>query len=125
MRSYNKFNNKKVELDGYKFDSLGEAKHYLYTLKPRVELGEITHLELQPKILIDINGKKICNYIADFQYIDPKKKGQNGQNGCLVVEDVKGFKTPTYRLKKKLVEALYPFITIVEIDPKIYARKKL
>ena len=27
--------------------------------------------------------------------------------GCTVVEDVKGFKTPVYRLKKKLVEAVH------------------
>ena len=34
------------------------------------------------------------NYIADFQYIE--------KDGTEVVEDVKGFKTKEYNIKKKL-----------------------
>ena len=32
-----------------------------------------------------------------------------------IVEDVKGYKTPIYRLKKKLVEACYPGTLIKEV----------
>lgn len=63
--------------------------------------GTITNLqrqvtyELIPKQII---GKKVieraCTYKADFVYI---------YKDSLVVEDAKGFKTPEYRIKKKLM----------------------
>ena len=66
--------------------------------------GMATNLKLQPKFVCMVNDKKICTYRADFKYLE---------NGKLVVEDTKGFRTPVYRLKKKLVEALFN-IEIVE-----------
>jgi len=69
--------------------------------------GEISHLQLQPAFPCIIDGQKICTYKADFKYFTAKE--------C-VVEDVKGVKTPVYRLKKKLVEALYPGVKIQEIS---------
>jgi hypothetical protein len=38
--------------------------------------------------------RRVCNYIADFTY---------QQNGALVVEDPKGARTPTYRIKRELM----------------------
>ena len=43
------------------------------------------------------------------------EEGPQGQIGYYIVEDVKGFKTPVYKLKKKLVEACYPGTVIKEI----------
>ena len=43
---------------------------------------------------------------ADFSYFTREKR---------VVEDVKGYKTSVYKLKKKLVEALFAGVTITEI----------
>ena len=63
-------------------------------------VGQISGLELQPRYLCEIGDVLICAYVADFRYRD-----EGG--GALVVEDVKGFKTPVYKLKKKLVEAIY------------------
>ena len=120
-----KFRNKKVELDGHVFDSQAEAKHYLYTLKPRLDAGEISHLEIHPRIRCEINGRKICDYLADFRYLDSSRSGPAGQAGCQVIEDVKGYKTDVYRLKKKLVEALYPGTKISEISPSAYRSKPL
>lgn len=120
-----KFRNKKVELDGHVFDSQAEAKHYLYTLKPRLDAGEISHLEIHPRIRCEINGRKICDYLADFRYLDSSRSGPDGQVGCRVIEDVKGYKTDIYRLKKKLVEALYPGTKISEISPRAYRSKPL
>jgi hypothetical protein len=40
--------------------------------------------------------------VADFRY-------RQGPRGILVIEDVKGMRTPTYRLKRKMVEAQYGF----------------
>ena len=110
-----KYRAKRVELDGYKFDSQAEAKHYWFTLKPLLDKGEITHLKVHPKFEIKIDGEKICSYIADFSYFNQRER---------VVEDVKGFKTPVYRLKKKLVEATYRGVKILEILPKQYQSKK-
>jgi hypothetical protein len=89
-----------TEIDGIRFDSKSEAIRY-QELKLLERAGEISNLELQPKYSIDINGKHICNYVADFRYLD---------RGVLVVEDVKGMKTPVYRLKKKMVEAAYGIV---------------
>ena len=123
--SHSKFRNKKVHLDGYTFDSQAEAKHYKFTLKPRLEAGEISHLEIHPRIRCELNGRKICDYIADFRYLDVSFAGPQGQQGMTVVEDVKGYKTDVYRLKKKLVEAMFPGTKICEISPAQYRSVKL
>ena len=97
-----KFGNKKIELDGIKFDSLAEANRYC-ALKLRVRIGEIRDLELQPRFDIIVNGVKVAYYKADFRY-------RVAATGEVVVEDVKSPITAedaTFRLKKKLVEALH------------------
>ena len=97
-----KYNNKKTVLDGIKFDSLSESKRYTQ-LKWMEKAGEIKGLELQPPYPIVIDGFKVCTYKADFKYRD-------AATDDLVVEDVKSVytaKLPIYRLKKKLVWAVY------------------
>lgn len=99
-----KYGNKKVEIDGFKFDSKLEAKRY-GELKLLERAGKITGLKVHPKYPIIINDKKICTYIADFEYwtkfLDVSKCPE-----C-VIEDVKGMKgTSTYQLKKKLMLAV-------------------
>lgn len=96
----------RTEVNGIMFASKREAKRYseLCLLE---RAGEIASIELQPKFPCVVNGQKVCTYIADFAYLNSQ--------GSRIVEDVKGFKTPMYRLKKKLVEALYPNVKIVEI----------
>ena len=97
-----KFGNKKVLVDGMTFDSKKEARRYL-ELKMRQQAGEISGLECQkvfeliPK-QVDEDGKCIerdCKYIADFVYTD--------KDGKIVVEDTKGYKTPDYIIKRKLM----------------------
>ena len=100
-----KYNAKKTEVDGRVFDSRAEARRYS-ELCLLGKAGEIQDIECQPKFDIKVNSQHICNYIADFRYLN--------KFGEPMVEDVKGVKTPVYRLKKKLVEALYN-ITITEI----------
>ena len=103
-----KYNAKKTEVDGRVFASRAEARRYseLCLLEKN---GNILDLECQPVFNISVNNKHICNYIADFKY-----GIFNGENIDWIIEDVKGVKTPVYRLKKKLVEAAYN-ITITEI----------
>ena len=69
--------------------------------------GLISYLLPQPEYKCKVNGVHVCTYFGDFRYFDKKKN-------CEVVEDVKGFKTAEYKLKKKLVEALFQ-ITITEV----------
>lgn len=98
----NKYGNRKVVLDGKKFDSKKEARRYaeLITLQ---KSGWISGLECQKRFELipkqtDSEGRCIerkCEYIADFTY-----KTQSGET---VVEDTKGFRTPEYIIKRKLM----------------------
>ena len=119
----------KTTIDGITFDSKKEAKRYT-ELKLLEKAGHITHLELQPEYQITINGAKICKYKADFRYFTVRAENTARSNITIgewqpptmagdkegqIVEDVKGFKTPIYRLKKRLVEASYPGTLIKEV----------
>jgi hypothetical protein len=90
---------------GHSHPSKGEAGRCEH-LRLLERAGEISGLEQQPKFPCRINGTLICTYVADFAYFSNEKR---------VVEDYKGVITPIYRLKKKLVEALYPGTQIVEV----------
>lgn len=109
MRS--KYYSKKVTRDGITYDSIKEAKrHQELLLLERA--GAIQDLHRQVEyVLIPaqrepdtrgvrgglIKGKTIehkCSYVADFVYTE---------NGKLVVEDTKGFRTKDYIIKRKLM----------------------
>lgn len=103
----NKYGNKTTCLDGYLFASKREANRYC-ELKLLEKIKLISGLTLQPVFLLqpkfrDSTGKMVraIKYIADFQYVE---------NGKVVVEDVKGFKTAMYRLKEKMFLSKYPSI---------------
>ena len=93
-----KYHSKKEIVDGVKFASKREAQRYR-DLRLLERAGAIHGLELQPKFALKVNGKLVCNYIADFAYFTGTSR---------VYEDSKGFKTPAYRIKKKLLMALNP-----------------
>lgn len=91
-----------VKTDGYA--SKKEARR-AYELRLLQRAGKISELREQvPFVVIPairIDGKLIereARYIADFVYVE---------NGKTVVEDCKGFRTPEYRLKKKLMLERY------------------
>lgn len=94
-----KYCSKATYVDGKRFASKKEAARY-GQLKAMSDAGYISNLATQVPFEIKVNDKKICKYLADFQYIEI-------QTGQTVVEDVKGFRTDIYKLKKKLVEAVY------------------
>lgn len=106
-----KYLSKKTIIDGITFDSKKEGLHYL-ELKRRQELGEISDLELQPSFLLQEKFKRDgktyrpITYIADFRYVE---------EGKVIVEDVKGFKTPEYKIKKKLLLYKYEGFEFREI----------
>lgn len=101
-----KYGAKPTVVDGVRFASQKEARRY-QELKLLERAGEIGQLALQPEFDLDVIGGdvkdiryRIGAYKADFQYVE-------WRTGKRVVEDVKGFKTPLYRWKKKHVEAQY------------------
>lgn len=102
--SYNwtKYNNKKVTVNGQVFDSKKEANRYKELLLLE-KAGGIKDLRTQVKFKLipaqrdEATGKVIereCSYKADFVY---------EEDGKTVVEDVKGFRTKEYVIKRKLM----------------------
>jgi len=99
MRARSKYGNVRTVVDGHTFASKREARRYveLKLLQHHAKIGGLT---LQPKFVCAVQHVPVCTYIADFAYFDYEKNAN-------VVEDVKGFKTAIYRLKKKLVLACF------------------
>lgn len=52
----------------------------------------------QPKYDLTVNGVHVCDYLADFRYVE---------DGREVCEDVKGHRTREYELKRRLMLALH------------------
>jgi hypothetical protein len=108
----NKYRNKKIEVDGHKFDSKKEATRYI-CLKNELGLGIIGNLKLQPEFILQdgfkISGKKFreIKYVADFMYT---------RNGKTIVEDVKGIKTEVYKIKKKMFLKRYNHPDLIFIE---------
>ena len=100
-----KYRNRKTEVDGIVFDSSKEAKRWreLWLLH---KAGKIANLVCQVKFPLTVRysdhqpSVKLGVYIADFEYFDHKTQR-------VITEDVKGFKTPLYRWKRKHVMAEY------------------
>lgn len=108
-----KYNAKTTMVDGMRFASQSEATRYRMLLLVGEYSGQIRNLELQPRFPLVVNGVKVGTYVADFRYEELVKSGWPTDSWVDVVEDVKGMKTPIYRLKAKLLLALYG-ITIRE-----------
>lgn len=92
-----KYNNVKVEFDGYVFDSIKERARYI-ELRALQAAGEITDLLLQIPFELNEGGSYSLKYVADFTY---------WVNGRYIVEDVKGFRTKIYLNKKKLMYQIH------------------
>jgi hypothetical protein len=92
-----------------KYASKREAKRaqelaYMQKMEIISDLEEQVKFEIIPKN----EDERAAHYIADFVFIDCS-------TGHQVVEDVKGFKTPEYKLKRKLMRHVYG-IKISEVN---------
>ena len=105
MRAPGKYGNKPTVLDGIRFASKREAARH-GELRLLEKAGEISDLQLQTRFKLDVNGIVVCTYVADFTYAEKGRKFR-------VVEDCKGARTPLYKLKAKLMLAVFK-ITIRE-----------
>lgn len=95
-----KYRNRKIEVDGFVFDSQKEARRWS-ELSLLQRAGKISQLERQVRIPMTVNGHKVCALVADFRYVE---------NGETVVEDTKSAitrKLPAYRIKAKLLKACH------------------
>ena len=110
-----KYKAKRTEVDGIVFASMKEARRY-QELKLLQRAGEIRKLELQPVFELHAPTmdddeplpkpqERLGCYRGDFSY--EQRHPADKSSWYSVVEDVKGFKTPLYRWKKKHVEAQY------------------
>lgn len=111
-RRKSKYHNKKIELDGHKFDSKAEARYYNH-LKMLEKAGEILFFRLQPRYRLqdsfEKDGKthRAIDYIADFEV--------HHKDGSIEVVDVKGHKTDVFRMKEKMFNKKYPHkLTLVQ-----------
>jgi ribosomal protein S8 len=85
-----KYGSRKTKVDGIIFASQKEATRY-GILKLLQNEGKIRDLKLQVRFKL----VQTVTYVADFEYYE---------KGRRVVEDVKGFKTPVYKRKRKLMK---------------------
>lgn len=91
-----KYRAKSVELDGIRFDSKMEGRYYT-ELKMRVEAGEVLFFLRQ--VPIHLAGGTVLR--IDFQEFHA--------DGTVHFVDVKGVETEAFKIKRREVEAHYPF----------------
>ena len=103
MERRSKYGSRKTVALGVAFDSAAEARRY-QELRLLEAASEIRDLEMQVKFSLDVNGQHVCNFFVDFRY-------WSNRSNRTVLEDVKSKPTitPVYRLKKKLLKAVYGF----------------
>lgn len=100
-----KYGNKKVNVDGHKFDSIAESKYY-EQLKWLLSSKQIKSFKLQPRYVLQdaftkngVHFRKI-EYVADFEV--------HRLDGSIEVIDIKGAPpTAEFKLKYKLFENKY------------------
>jgi hypothetical protein len=90
VKNTNKFNARKTEYGGKKYDSKKEAS-YAEILDFRVMAGEVVSWTRQHKIEIKINGKKWRNYYIDYRAVR--------KDGVIEYTEIKGMETEVWKMK--------------------------
>lgn len=94
----NKYGAKKTEYNGVLYDSKREAA-YAHELDLRLKAHDINGWIRQVPFPLDVNGQLIAKYVMDFVVYH--------KDGTVELVEVKGFETPVYKLKVKLLKAIY------------------
>lgn len=112
MRRAHKYGAERTVVDGISFASKKEARRFC-ELQMLEKAREISGLELQPSFTLQANGLPLqydsgrkVTYRADFAYYCNRRVKR-------IVEDVKGYKTPEYKLKKAILRSMG--IEVVEV----------
>lgn len=106
---YNKYSAIKAVYNGRKYDSKAEA-NYAQELDLRLKAKDILLWEPQVTIKLEIEGKLVCSYRADFKV--------TLKNGIIQYVDVKGMSLPIFKLKMKLLKILHPEINLLIVKKK-------
>src|SRR5438105_1513924 len=93
-----KYRNKKTDNGRGIFDSKFESE-YEQQCFLRLKAGEIKDYAVQVRFPLDVNGAHICFYIADFVI--------RHNDDTYEIVDTKGFQTQSFRLKWKLLRAIF------------------
>ncbi len=88
--------------DGIAFDSKKEANYY-DQLKLRKRAGDVLVFLRQPKFHLPGKAVYRCDFLVFLS------------DGSVEFIDVKGFRTPEYQMKKRMVEEIYAPIKITEV----------
>lgn len=97
VRRPHKYGAVRVRTEEGHFDSTGEYTRWC-ELRLLERQGAITDLRRQVPYPLVVNGEKVGTFVSDYTY---------REDGETIVEDYKGYATPLYRLKKRLMSALY------------------
>lgn len=114
--------------DGVTHDSKGESRRWA-VLQQAQMAGLIKNLQRQVRFDLEVNGVKVCTYVADFTYTlagqlaNEKRHAwlHDGNEGPLrldVVEDFKGTVTDVAKLKMRLFEAVMGYSVCIVKTPK-------
>ena len=96
-----KYKSKPCDIDNIKFQSKKEASYYK-SLKLATSSGELIFFIRQVPFHLPGGAKYLCDFVEFWS------------DGEVRFVDVKGFRTETYKIKKRIVEAIYP-IEIKEV----------
>lgn len=90
----NKYRNYRIIINGIKYDSKKEYDRHSI-LKIKEKAGEISELKFhEPCMNIILQENPQIKYEPDFCYIE---------NNIYIIEDVKGYQTKEFKLKKKMI----------------------
>jgi Protein of unknown function (DUF1064) len=94
---HSKYRNVPTVVGGIRVASKREARRW-GELRLLERAGRISGLRRQVPFRLEINGQLVTTYVADFVYCEA---------GAEIVEDSKGVRTAVYKLKAKLMRAVY------------------
>lgn len=104
-----KFHAIKATINGIQFDSLNESRYYIKVLQD-VTAGRIKSFDLQKSFEITPSYRKNGHIIRKMEYLADFVLHMADDTTRVI--DVKGVETDVFKMKKKLVEYLYPDVTI-------------
>ena len=110
-----KYNNKVTRYGNQTYQSKLEAD-YAQQLDIMMKAGEIQDWNGQVRYRLEVEGKKICDIIPDF-WVKTK-------HGAEEIHETKSWatQTPVWRVKWKLMQALYPEYKYVVVQRKDLAK---